>query len=313
MDMSEASNMFADGDAYERMMGRWSRVAGASFIDWLKAPDQLRWLDAGCGNGAFTEELIARCRPAAVEGIDPSAEQISFASKRPGTRLAHFQQGDAQALPFTDNSFDMAVMALVIAFVPDPAKAVAELARVTKPGGLVAASMWGLPEGVPRFPLHLALRALGIEPAQPPSPEASKRDTMAALWRNAGLADVETDIIRIEVSHDNFDAFCASNLVPIGPLAKILANLTPPQQEKLRQHLQEHLPTSADGRITYEAAATPANRLATHQKLSPATPRPRSRAHHHSVQKTSLASCLLSPSENPITFQPILDKPHPAA
>src|SRR6204780_2734883 len=118
--MSEAGAMFADGKAYERLMGRWSQVAGAKFLDWLDAPKGLRWIDVGCGNGAFTEVLIARCAPAAVTGIDPSPGQIAYARERQSVKLARFRVAHGQSLPYPDNSFDAAAMALVISFLTDP-------------------------------------------------------------------------------------------------------------------------------------------------------------------------------------------------
>ncbi len=77
--MKDADKLFTDGEAYERLMGRWSRLVAGPFLDWLNAPNNLTWLDVGCGNGAFTEALIARCAPAAVTAIDPSEEQLAFA------------------------------------------------------------------------------------------------------------------------------------------------------------------------------------------------------------------------------------------
>ena len=253
--MTDTSNMFTDGKAYERMMGRWSRVAGGLFLDWLKQPDQLRWLDVGCGNGAFTEELINRCHPAAVDGVDPSAEQIAFASDRPGAKQAHFQVGDAQALPFAENSFDAATMALVIAFVPDPAKALTELARVVRPGGWVAAYMWEIPEHTPLAPLHRTLKAMGLEPTQPPSSAIAQPAALQELWRKTGLAAVETRPLRIQVTHDNLEDFCASNVVPLGPQARIVAAMTPETKAQLKERLRAALPIAADGSITYEATA----------------------------------------------------------
>src|SRR6266436_3757131 len=111
---------FDDGAAYERMMGAWSRLTGEVFLDWLAPPSGLRWIDIGCGSGAFCELLVERCAPVEVHGIDPSEAQLAFARKRPASRLAQFRQGDAMALPFPDDSFDAAIMALVIFFVPDP-------------------------------------------------------------------------------------------------------------------------------------------------------------------------------------------------
>ena len=133
------ANSFTDGAAYERLMGRWSQVVGVKFIDWLGAPKGLHWIDVGCGNGAFTEVLIARTKPAAVTGIDPSPDQIDYARKRPGAKLAQFRVGGAQALPFDDNSFDAASMALVITFVPDPLKAAPRWRAWSSPAA------WSLP------------------------------------------------------------------------------------------------------------------------------------------------------------------------
>src|SRR5215212_7790366 len=105
-------------------MGKWSQLAGETFLDWLALEPGLRWLDVGCGNGAFTEMIAERCAPASVEGIDPSEAQLAFARTRPVSRVARLQQADAMALPFPDDSFDVAVMPLVIFFVPDPVKGV---------------------------------------------------------------------------------------------------------------------------------------------------------------------------------------------
>jgi ubiquinone/menaquinone biosynthesis C-methylase UbiE len=102
--MSKPDKLFTDGQTYERLMGRWSRLVAQVFLDWLNAPNNLTWLDVGCGNGAFTEELIVRCAPAAVSGIDPSDDQLAYARTRPGARMADLRVGDAQKLPFDDDS-----------------------------------------------------------------------------------------------------------------------------------------------------------------------------------------------------------------
>jgi ubiquinone/menaquinone biosynthesis C-methylase UbiE len=89
--MGSTDKLFTDGLAYERMMGRWSRLVGESFLAWLDIPKGLRWLDVGCGNGAFTEEIIARSAAVAVTAIDPSEDQLAFARARPGAKMAKFQ------------------------------------------------------------------------------------------------------------------------------------------------------------------------------------------------------------------------------
>jgi SAM-dependent methyltransferase len=253
--MSDAGQMFSDGKVYERMMGRWSKLVGVQFIDWLGAPKNLRWVEVGCGNGAFTEELIAHCAPSAVSAVDPSEGQLSFARTRPGAKLAQFHLGDAQALPFPDRSFDAAAMALVITFVADAAKAVAEMARVVRPGGMVATYMWDtLGGGVPLAPIEAALKFLGKDYVRANS-AASKREVMETLWRGAGLQAVETRVIRIPITYSSFDDFCESSLVPIGPAGQILKAMSPGEIEQLKARLREQLPIAADGRIAYEAFA----------------------------------------------------------
>jgi SAM-dependent methyltransferase len=254
--MSEPSASFSDGSVYERLMGRWSRLVGRVFLDWVALPKGLHCLDVGCGNGAFTEELIAHSAPAAVAGIDPSDGQLAHARTRPGTRLAQFRTGDAQALPFADRSFDAALMALVISFVPDPARAVREMARVTRPGGTVATYMWDAAGGgIPVEPIHEAMRSLGLEAPNPPGLTVARQDSMQALWQEAGLASVETRAIRIEVSFSGFDDFWESNDVPVGPAGQAIRRLSPEMREKLKARLREQLPAGPDGRIAYEAFA----------------------------------------------------------
>ena len=254
--MNAPTNLFTDGKAYERLMGRWSQVAGAKFLDWLEPPNGLNWIDVGCGNGAFTEVLIARAAPSAVTGIDPSDGQIDYARTRPGAKLAQFRVGDAQDLPFADNSFDAGSMALVITFLSDPAKAAREMARVVKPGGIVATYMWDIPGGgFPIRPLATAMNSLGLEEPARPNVEASRRASMQAFWQQAGMQSIDTTVIRIRVAYADFDDFWASSSVPIGPSGKALAALSPDKIEQLKTRLRELLPIAADGSIAYEAFA----------------------------------------------------------
>jgi len=253
--MNQAPNLFADGKAYERLMGRWSRLVGDKFVDWLDPPKNLQWLDVGCGNGAFTEVLIARCAPAGVIGVDQSEGQLAFARGRPGTKGAEFRVADAHALPFVDNGFDAATMALVVAFLADPIKAARELARVVRPGGVVATYMWEFPDGFTLAPLAAAMKDLGLTPPQRPNVEASRRDAMRAIWKEAGFTALETEVIRIRVSFSSFEDFWDSNTVPVGPSGKALSALSPSARDQLRTLLRERLPIAADGSIAYGAFA----------------------------------------------------------
>src|SRR3954462_10476225 len=169
-------------------MGKWSQLAGERFLDWLAPAAGLRWLDVGCGNGAFTEMLVERCAPLSVDGIDPCEAQLAYARTRPAARVAPFRQGGAMALPFADDTFDAAVMPLVIFFVPEPAKGVAEMVRVVRNGGTVAAYAWDMSGGgFPFEPIRIGLRDFGFTPLSPPSVDASRMDALRDLWTTAGL------------------------------------------------------------------------------------------------------------------------------
>src|SRR6476661_6906832 len=206
--MTTSQIQFEDGAAYERYMGKWSQLVGKTFLDWLAPKPGLRWLDVGCGNGAFTEMLVLRCAPVSVEGIDPSEAQLAYARTRSASRVARFRTGDAMALPFADDTFDAAVMPLVIFFVPGPAKGVAEMARVVCPGGIVAAYGWDIDGGgFPYDALWVEMRAMGVAVPQPPSTHASRIDVMRELWTGAGLVAIETREITVERTFADFDDY----------------------------------------------------------------------------------------------------------
>lgn len=246
---------FDDGTAYERYMGKWSQLAGETFLDWLAPKSGLRWLDVGCGNGAFTEMLVERCAPASVVGIDPSEGQLAYARTRPAARVAQFRQGDAMSLPLPDDTFDAAVMPLVIFFVPDPAKGVAEMARVVCAGGTVTAYAWDMEGGgFPYQTLHDEMRGLGVAVPTPPSPDASRIDALRDLWIGAGLKSVETREINVRRTFEDFDDYWAT--VHGGPsVGPQLAAMASDDLALLKSRMRAHLPADADGRINYSARA----------------------------------------------------------
>jgi ubiquinone/menaquinone biosynthesis C-methylase UbiE len=246
---------FDDGAAYEQMMGIWSRSVGEIFLDWLAPPAGLHWIDVGCGNGAFTELLVTRCQPAEVQGIDPSDGQLAYARTRPGARPAQFQQGDAMALPFPADRFDAAAMALVLAFVPEPRLGVEEMARVVRPGGLVAAYMWDmLGGGFPLDPVLQELRAMGVSPTRPPRMEASQLGAMQGLWSGAGLIDVESREIVVQRVFADFEQFWGTSMKS-STLAPTVAKMEARELEMLKERVRSKLDIDRVGAVHCTARA----------------------------------------------------------
>jgi SAM-dependent methyltransferase len=246
---------FDDGVAYERYMGKWSQLAGGAFLDWLAPTSGWRWLDVGCGNGAFTEMIVERCGPALVEGIDPSEGQLAYARSRSASRVARFRQGDAMALPFAEDTFDAAVMPLVIFFVPDPAKGVAEMARVVRPGGIVTAYGWDMLDGgFPYAALQAEMRGMGVAVPAPPNPGASGIDAMRDLWTGAGVDAVATHTIIVQRTFADFDDYWTT--IHGGPsVGSQLAAMAPESLSLLKARMRALLPPDTTGRITYSARA----------------------------------------------------------
>jgi len=246
---------FDNGAAYEQYMGLWSQLVGEAFLEWLDAAQSRRWLDVGCGNGAFTEQIAMRAAPASITGIDPSEGMLSFARSRLALREAQFQQGSAMALPFGDSSFDIAVMPLVIFFVPVPAQGVAEMARVVCPGGIVAAYSWDMiGGGFPYAALREELQALGVMAPEAPNNDASRLESKRELWTRAGLVDLETTSISVQRSFADFDEYW--KIIQGGPsVSATLATLTPGNAALLKERMRMRLPADAGGRISYAARA----------------------------------------------------------
>jgi SAM-dependent methyltransferase len=159
------------------------------------------------------------------------------------------------ALPYADDSFDAAVMPLVIFFVPDPAKGVAEMARVVRPGGVVTSYGWDLRGGgFPYEALQAEMRAMGFTVPKPPNPGASGLDELPQLWTGAGLQSLETREIAVQRTFESFDDYWAT--VVGGPsVAALLAAMSPEQVAHLQAHMRALLPPDAAGRITYGARA----------------------------------------------------------
>lgn len=253
--MTQPPLHFDDGAAYEQLMGIWSRVAGRLFLDFLSPPPNARWLDVGCGNAAFTELVSRDCAPGELHGIDPSEGQLAFARDRMATRNVSFQIGDAMALPFPDNRFDIAVMALVIHFVPQPERGVAEMARVVRPGGTVTSYVWAYDQAAsPLDPFEAELRAAGLPTLTPPSIGVTSVTALRELWEGAGLTEIETLPITATRTFADFDELWTS-ATGTGRLKSSLAAMDASTVAQVQTALRARLPADAQGRITYASRA----------------------------------------------------------
>jgi SAM-dependent methyltransferase len=248
---------YEDGEAYERGMGIWSQLAGQEFFGWLAPEPGLRWLDVGCGSGAFTELIARQCAPSELQGLDPAEAQLDYARQRLGTRGAMFHQGDAMALPFEDGGFDAAVMALVIFFVPDPSKGVAEMARVTRPGGTVSSYAWDFDGGgFPYEPIQAEMRAVGMTPPRPPSPDASHTATLISLWESAGLEEIQSSEIKVRRTFVDFEDFWSAS-TGTGALKPTISAMAQEDlaQLKAKVKVKVGLGLKANGPVTHEGRA----------------------------------------------------------
>ncbi|MBI1202946.1 MAG: methyltransferase domain-containing protein, partial [Rhodopseudomonas sp.] len=225
------------------------RITGDVFIDWLAVPQGLRCIDVGCGNGVFTDLLMERCALAEVHGVDPAPAQLEYARQRAAGRPMHFHQGDASSLPFPDRHFDLATMALVIFFVPQPAKGVAEMARVVKPGGVVASYTWDVfGGGAPMEEIRAQMREMGIPPINPPSVDASRMEALVELWRGAGLTDIETKEITVHRRFSDFEEMWAIS-TQSATNAPVLAKLSATEVARMKEGVRARIPVGTDGSV----------------------------------------------------------------
>jgi ubiquinone/menaquinone biosynthesis C-methylase UbiE len=254
--MPDTNVRFNDADAYERFMGAWSRAIGEKFLDWLAPPRDARWLDVGCGTGAFSDVILAKCAPSAVIGVDPAPAQVEHARKTiPG---ADFRVADALSLPFGAAEFDVVVSALVLHFLPDRRKAFGEMHRVAKPGSIVAGYTWNRTSTesfAPYAPMARAFKSLGIEPTLSPLvPEASP-DGLKATLDATGLRNADIAFVEVTRSFASFDEFWQIQTMTFHPIGKSFAKCSDVERKRLSDAVRQSLPQAADGSVSYSSRA----------------------------------------------------------
>ena len=248
-----------DGAAYEGYIGRWSRVVAREFLSWLAAPHGERWLDVGCGTGALSEAILRDASPAEVVGCDPTAVMIPDVRRRISDQRATFQVADARSLPFADGRFDVVVSGLVLNFIPSPEQGLAEMVRVTQPGGAVAGYVWDY-AGQMQLMRHFWDAAVALDPAALELDEGRRfpicqPDVLETLFRGAGLDDVIVRPIDIPTAFRDFDDYWSPFLGAAGPAANYATSLPEEHRSALRDRIRAGLPIAPDDSIPLSARA----------------------------------------------------------
>jgi SAM-dependent methyltransferase len=248
---SDKTEWWGSGNAYEPYVGRWSRPVAREFLEWLAVPSGGRWLDVGCGTGALTETILSVAAPGEVVGIDPSPAFVAFARDRVKDPRVHFDIGDARALRADPATFDAVVAGLVLNFVPEPREAVAEMARVTRPGGTVAAYVWDYAEGM-QMMRHFWDAAGALDQKARELDEAKRSrlcrpEPLAYLFRSTGLENVEVRAIDVPTVFRDFDDYWSPFLGGRAPAPAYAMSLSQERRAALRERIRANLPTNAEG------------------------------------------------------------------
>jgi SAM-dependent methyltransferase len=233
---------FAVGaDAYDRFMGRYSVPLAPPFADFAGATAGQRVLDVGCGPGALTAELVARLGAESVSAVDPSESFVDAARERnPGVDV---QLAAAESLPFPSGTFDGAVAQLVVHFLPEPVDGLREMARVTRPRGVVAACVWDHAGGQgPLSPFWEAAHALDHDVFDESTLPGARKGHLAELLEETGLNEVEDTVLTVRVEHPSFEDWWEPFTLGVGPAGAYAAGLGARRQAELRERCRELLP-----------------------------------------------------------------------
>ena len=251
----------ADGDGYEVSMGRWSRRLADLFIDFAAATDGEDVLDVGCGTGSLAFALAARTRPKSITGIGFSPTYIAFAAAKNSDPRISFEAGDACILPYADRSFDRVLSLLVLHFVREPKKAVAEMRRVARPGATVAASVWDTRGAVVTYRMFFDTAA-ALDPdgaarrGQAFTRPMTRPGELVAAWHEARFSDVRDGYLTIRMEFKDFADYWTPLTGKDGPLAAYVNSLTPDARERFKDALTAaYCDGEKDGPRSFAASA----------------------------------------------------------
>ncbi len=238
------AEMFSAGESYERFMGRWSRELAPLLVEFAEVRNGDTVLDVGSGTGALTAAIAAVAPSSRIIGIDPAPPYVAFAQARHPGDLIRFEVGDAQQLRFADGSFDRTVSLLVLNFIPDAARAMQEMIRVTRPGGTVAGAVWDYGRGMEILRVFWD-EAIAINPGMDGQDERHmpfcRSGDLKALWREHRLQDVAEEPLTIQARFSSFDDYWSPFLEKQGPAGAYVAALPTGERDRLRLRLRRRL------------------------------------------------------------------------
>ena len=247
------------GNAYDRFMGRWSTRVALKFLSWLDAAPSSRWLDVGCGTGTLTKLILENNQPTEVIALDSSAEFIEHARQTITDPRVSFRVGLAQALDLESASIDVAVSGLVLNFVPEPKAAIAEMLRVTRPGGKIGVFVWDYASGMQMLRYFwdavIELDPSTIELDEGPRFPICQEGQLEAYMLEMRLAQIESAVIEVETVFQDFDDYWHPFLGGVGPASNYVLNIDVAHRQRLKEKLQELLPYGPDGKIPLWAKA----------------------------------------------------------
>jgi len=256
---SKPKDSWASGDNYEPYIGRWSRLVAREFLKWLAVPAGSQWLDVGCGTGALSQTILQFENPARVRGIDRSEAFITFAKEHTQDSRVQFEVGDATALIADSGTFDAAVSGLMLNFVPQPERAVSEMARVTRSGGVAAAYVWDYAGRMQLirhfFDAAMALDSNAVELDEGRRFPICHPDALSRLFESTGLHHVEVRPIEVSTNFRDFDDYWSPFLGGQGPAPSYLLSLSDERRAALRERIRAGLPFALDGSIPLVARA----------------------------------------------------------
>jgi SAM-dependent methyltransferase len=256
--MSQVVDAWNEGDPYEYFMGRWSRLIAPLFLSWLNVPNDLTWLDIGCGTGALSEAIYKKCKPGLLTCIDPSAEFLQKTKERiPGK--AEFVVGTASSIPISNASVDIVVSGLALNFFPEIEVALAEMKRVVKFDRHIAVYVWDYSD-------RMDFLRIFWDAASQVDPNAGELDEgvrfpicndakLRDVFRQAGLVNITTRNLDATTTFKNFEDYWNPFLGGQGPAGTYLVSLNASRQNLIKNILREQLPIEKDGSITLLARA----------------------------------------------------------